>query len=66
MTIIHCTIILTDVVLGQGEGFQQVQPVGDVAQLGLVRLLQAEQDQVDRRDIVGCKVVVGAVVDRVP
>lgn len=37
-----------------------------MAQLGLVRLLQAEQDQVDRCVVVGCKVVVGAVIDRVP
>lgn len=37
-----------------------------MAQLGLVRLLQAEQDQVDRCAVVGCKVVVGAVIDRVP
>ncbi|TNN48696.1 hypothetical protein EYF80_041114 [Liparis tanakae] len=48
------------------EGLQQVQPVGDVSQLGLVRLLQAEQHQVDRRGVVGRKVVVGAVVHRVP
>lgn len=58
--------ILTDVVLWHGENFQQVQPVGDVAQLGLVRLLQAEEDQVDRCGVVGCKIVVGAVIDRVP
>lgn len=37
-----------------------------MAQLGLVRLLQAEQDQVDRCAVVGCKVVVGAVIDGVP
>lgn len=37
-----------------------------MAQLGFVRLLEAEQDQVDRCHIVGCKVVVGAVVDGVP
>lgn len=58
--------VLTDVILWQGESFQQVQPVGDVAQLGLVWLLQAEQDQVDRCGVVGCKVVVGAVIHRVP
>lgn len=57
--------LLTDAFLRQGEGLQQVQPVGDVAQLGLVRLLQAEQDHVDRCDIVGRKIIVGAVVDRV-
>lgn len=32
-------LLLTDVVLWQGEGFQQVQPVGDVAKLGLIWLL---------------------------
>lgn len=58
--------VLTEVVLRQREGFQQVQPVGDVAQLSLVRLLQAEQDHVDRRDVVGCKVVIGAVIHRIP
>lgn len=58
--------ILTNVILWQGESFQQVQPVGNVAQLGLVRLLQAEQNQVYRRGIIGCKVVVGAVIDQVP
>lgn len=59
------TGILTDVVLWQSESFQQVQPVGDMAQLGLVRLLQAEQDQVNRRVVIGCKVVIAAVIDRV-
>lgn len=59
-------LVLTNVVLWQGEGFQQVQPVGDVAQLGLVRLLQAEQNQVDRCGVIGRKVIVGAVIDRVP
>lgn len=58
--------VLTDVILRQSERLQQVQPVGDVAQLGLVRLLQAEQDQVDRRGVVGCEVVVSAVIDWVP
>lgn len=58
--------VLTDVILRRSESLQQVQPVGDVAQLGLVRLLQAEQDQVERRGVVGCKVVVSAVIDRVP
>lgn len=57
--------ILTDVVLWQSESFQQVQPVGDMVQLGLVRLLQAEQDQVDRCVVIGCKVVIGAIIDRV-
>lgn len=58
-------VILTDVVLWQSESFQQVQPVGDMAQLGLIRLLQAEQDQVDRCVVISCKVVIGAVIDRV-
>lgn len=58
--------ILTYVVLRQGESFQQVQPVGDVAQLGLIWLLQAEEHQVDCCGIIGCKIVVGAVIDRIP
>lgn len=37
-----------------------------MAQLGLVGFLQAEQNQVDGRGVVGGEVVVGAVVHRVP
>ena len=36
-----------------------------MAQLSLVRLFQAEQHQVDRCDVIGCKIVIGAVIDRV-
>ena len=59
-------LFLTYGLLGKGEGFQHVEPIGDVAQLGLVRLLQAEKDQVDGCDVVGRKVVIGAVINWVP
>lgn len=44
------------------EGLERVEPEAHVAQLALVRLLQAEDHQVERRGVVGRKVVVGAVV----
>lgn len=53
---------LTDVVLRQRESLETVEPKGDMAELSLVRLLQAEHHQVDGCTVIGCKIVVCAVV----
>lgn len=53
---------LTDVVVRRRESFETVEPKGDVAELSLVRLLQAEHHQVDGCTVIGRKIVVGAVV----